>query len=573
VKSGKYPVTQLISDEGFGRPLRTYAGIAGFFTCIANCLLLVLPLHMLQVYDRVLVSRSIETLAMITFIAAFLLVVYGFAELGRRRALSLGADQLKTGLSVRLFRSAMEGGDVQKQVREDMSNIRAIHGFLTNGQALAVLDAIFVPAFLVALFMVHPWMGIFGLFSAAVLLLAAILSEWRSRQIVARAEQAEQSAQIFAMDSARQNASVVGLGMVGAVESLFRQHQERASDLTSQSLASSGLFGSASRSIRNIFQILALSIGALLVLEQQTSAGAIVAGSIMLGKALAPIDQCIGGWRNLVRTREALHAISVRVASLSAVGGEYTPLPRPGGLLEIEGAEIAPMGASEPLFPKFNLRIDAGSVIAVIGRSGAGKTTLLNSLAGVIPLMSGKIRLGGRDVHAWPSDDRGRYVGYAPSTTELLPVSVVSNITRLRDVPVEAVYSTTSALGVHEMILSLSDGYDTVIGQGGKILSAGQGQGISLSRAFLGSPVLLLLDEPTAHLDGFQVQSLRKKITEVAKSGAIVFMAFQDMRLIDLASHVLSVARSNIEFLPRDQYLKQLRERSGTVFDIKTVKQ
>lgn len=562
---------KLLFDEKLGFGVRTYFSIALFFSCIANFLLLVPPLHMLQVYDRVLISGSIETLVMVSGIAVFLLVVYGFAESGRRRALTLGAEQLKSGLNAKLFRPAIEGSDAQRQVHEDVANVRVVNGFLSNGLALAVIDAIFVPAFLIALFMVHPFIGVFGVFSAAILIVAAILSEFRSREIVTKAEQADQSAQVFAMDVARQQATVVGLGMVGAVESLFKQYQHRASSLMVESLRSSNQFGSAARSIRNIVQVIVLSIGALLVLDQQTSAGAIIAGSIMLGKALAPIDQCIGGWRNLVRTRQALGLLDLRIQSLRDVALEYTPLPRPNGLLEIEGAEIAPEGTGKALFPGFNLRVESGSVVAIIGKSGAGKTTLLRTIAGVTPIMSGTIRLGGRDVHAWPSDDRGRYIGYASSSTELLPVSVLANITRMRDVPPEEVFDVTSSLGVHEMILSLTDGYDSVLSPGGGMLSAGQGQGICLARAFLGAPVLLLLDEPAAHLDGSQVQLLRLKIADAVQSGTIVLMAFHDMRLIDLASHVMSVSKSSIDFLPRDQYLQKLRARSSQVSDIRPV--
>ena len=542
-----------------GRSLKAYFYAAAFFTFVANFLLLVPPLHMLQVYDRVLISGSNETLALISGLAVFLLVVFGFAEAGRRRALALSAEDIRTGLSGYFLRQALAGDRPEQHASASQGNLRTVTAFLTGGQALAIYDAPFVPVFLAVAFMIHPLIGYIGLVSAACLILLAILSEQGARDSVAKSEASDHASRIFATSAARQHDTVNGLGMVAAVETVFSTQIQNSSRVTLQSLGASGNFSASAKSIRQIIQILALSAGAYLVLRQQVSPGAIVAGSIIIGRALAPIDQCIGGWRQLIRVRNALAELEHDLSNPVPSQNESTPLPRPTPILEALSVRIAKPGSAEPLLPKFNLQLEGGSVLALVGATGVGKTAILRSLAGTIALHSGKVSLGGRDLHAWSSDDRGRFMGYLSQHADLLPTSILANITRLREEPLERVYELAQGLALHKRVLSFSDGYDTFVGPNGAVLSAGEKQGVCLARAFFGEPVLIMLDEPAANLDTIQVHALKQQISAARKRGAIVLLATHDVRMVEQATHVMALSPHKVEFFSQADYFAKIQ--------------
>lgn len=542
-----------------GRSLKAYFYAAAFFTFVANFLLLVPPLHMLQVYDRVLISGSNETLLLISGLAVFLLVVFGFAEAGRRRALALSAEDIRTGLSGYFLKQALAGDRPEQQASAGQGNLKTLTAFLTSGQALAIYDAPFVPLFLAVAFMIHPLIGYIGLASAACLILLAILSEQGARDSVAESETSDHASRIFASSAARQHDTVNGLGMVAAVETVFSTQIRNSSRVTLQSLGASGNFSASAKSIRQIIQILALSAGAYLVLRQQASPGAIVAGSIIIGRALAPIDQCIGGWRQLIRVRNALAELERDLSNPVLSQNEATPLPRPTPVLEALSVRIAKPGSAEPLLPKFNLQLEGGSVLALVGASGVGKTAILRSLAGTIALHSGKVSLGGRDIHAWSSDDRGRFMGYLSQHADLLPTSILANITRLREEPLERVYELTQGLALHKRILSFADGYDTFVGPNGAVLSAGEKQGVCLARAFFGEPVLIMLDEPAANLDTIQVHALKQQIAAARKRGAIILLATHDVRMVEQATHIMALSPHKIEFFSQADYFAKIQ--------------
>ncbi len=542
------------------RPLLPHHGIAAGFSLVANLLLLVSPLYMLQVYDRVLVSGSRATLILLSGLALGLLVAYGFAEAGRRRAMAMAGVDLGQALGPRLLRMDLMETDASGRARKDFGDLGTLQTFHAQGLVLPLHDLPFTPMFLAAMFLIHPWIGWLGVAGALVLLALATLSDLTSRATVRAATEAELTSQAFVQTAARQQAAIQGLGMGAGVETLWRRFAGRAAHLSLGATQASGALAASARALRNLLQVMALGLGAWLVLAQQTTPGAIVAGSILLGRALAPIDQSVGAWRALVKVCQAAQSLRARFSEADASPEAMTPLPRPAPVLKLDSLGIAPPGRPSPLVPKFSLTLTGGTVVALVGPSGAGKSTLLTTLAGVWRPHDGTVSLGGRDMHLWPADDRGRHVGYAPDTADLLPVTVGQNIARLARVECGEVYRQAHALGLHETLLGLPLGYDTPVGPGGAMLSAGQQQGVSLARAFLGDPVLLLLDEPSTHLDEVRVTALCREIAAARARDAIVILATHDPRLIDVADQVVLFDPPSLQRLSA----KAFRERRGS---------
>ncbi|MBT8141944.1 MAG: ATP-binding cassette domain-containing protein [Gammaproteobacteria bacterium] len=534
--------------------------VAGGFSVVVNMLMLVSPLYMLQVYDRVLTSSSMETLILITVLAIGLLITMVVADAARRKVLALGADQLQKQYGRGLFKASMAAPNADKTLQKDLSNLSTVQAFFSNGLVLPIFDLPFTPFFLLIMFLIHPIIGWLGVVGAIILLIIAVFSEIQTRDNVMQAQSAENSAQNFATGLARQQSAIVSMGMADVAFRNWAQQKAFASGLYLQGSEASGIYGSTTRGIRIILTIGALGLGAWLVLQQQSSPGVIIAGTILLGRALAPIDQSVGMWRQIIRVRQAWAELQERHQSDEAQEHSTTPMPRPDAKVQFENLEVACPGSEKPLLPKFNLSLQAGSMIALVGGIGSGKTSLLQTTAGAWPPFSGAVHLGGRDLHRWDMVDRGRYVGYLPQDSELLFGTVAQNIGRFSNAPTEAVIETARFVGCHEMIMSLPDGYDTVVGPGGIHLSAGQKQIIGITRALFGQPVMLLLDEPTANLDAATVQQLKNVLTQVKASGAIVIMATHDLRLVEISDNVVMLTPENIKMLSSADYFAGLRK-------------
>ena len=341
----------------------------------------------------------------------------------------------------------------------------------------------------------------------------AVISELTSRKAVQMASGAEQSAQKFALRLTQQQNAIVSMGMGEQVFQNWEQRKSFAGNLSMRSANRSGMFSSLTRSLRVMLQVAALGIGGWLVLQQQTSAGAIVAGSVLLGRALGPIDQSVGIWRQIIRAREAWAALNMRRQAYDKLMTDTSPMPRPAPHLSLEGMQVTCPGAGDALLPRFNLQLKSKTMLALVGRSGVGKTALMQTLAGAWRPLVGAVILGGRNLHNWDAQDRGRYIGYLPQEVSLLAGTVAQNICRFTNADIEEVVRVAEAVGCHEMILSLPNGYDTLIGPDKNEftihLSAGQKQTIGIARAVFGNPVVLFLDEPSAHLDMSGVETLK----------------------------------------------------------------
>ena len=540
--------------------------VAAAFSLALNLLMLVSPLYMLQVYDRVLSSGSRETLILLTLAAIGLLLVYGFADHARRSTMGLLADFVQQRYGSELVRTSFSVADTARTLPARLSDLAMVQSYYRNGLSLPLFDLPFTPLFLLAMYLVHPMIGFVGIAGAVILILVTAFTEMVSRKPVHAAQAAEREAAGFAEEMARSHAVIQSHGMLEPVLAKWSARKARALALAERSGQASDFFGAQARGFRHMLQILSLGIGAWLVLEQQVSAGAIIAGSILLGRALAPIDQTLGAWRQLVRARQAWGSIRKAVPARTDDLPGPTPLPRPEAQLTLEGLIVASPGADRPLLPKFNLSLAGGVIVLVLGPSGAGKTSFLNTVTGVWPAMDGTVRLGGRDLHRWPAQDRGRHIGFAPQDTELLPGTISENIARFSGAPAEDVLAAARSAGCDDMILRLPDGYDTLIGNDGGRLSRGQKQAVSLSRALFGNPRLICLDEPSANLDALSAEKLKRALLAAREDGAIILAATHDLRLLACADQILLLAPGSMRMIAAKDYLATLQPaRAATV--------
>lgn len=535
--------------------LKPYVMVLGGFSLAANLLLLVAPLYMLQVYDRVLSSGSHDTLIWLTLLAVFLLGIYGAAEAGRRRVCSLAGAELEDLLARRVFARFEQSSDGAGELGRDLAAIGRVRGALQAGSVLPFVDLPFAPIFLLVLFLVHPLIGVLGLVGGVLVFGIAFAAEMTTRQSSQISQAALRQASDFAAGLERQRSAMVAMGLVPAAFQRWRAQQEMGQGLSMDAAKADGKFTAISRSTRQVLQICVLGGGAALALAQEISPGAIVAASIILARTLGPIDQIVGGWRNSVQAWSSWKQLRAHLDEVDAESG-FTPLPRPEAKLALDRLSVTIPGSEHPLIRPFSWQVEGGQLVAVAGGNGAGKTTLLQTLSGAWPAGSGVVRLGGRAMHEWAAADRGRYVGYVPQDVELLPATVSQNIARLADVDSDAVVAAARRAGAHETILSLPEGYDTRIGPGGVHLSAGQRQLIGLARALFGEPALLLLDEPTANLDSAAAPRLVSALVQAAEDGCIIIAATHDRRLIEKSCSVLLVRNGEVMAAPAEHFLK-----------------
>lgn len=560
-KQGRPAVLFLLFD--FGRALKGYLIPLMGFSLVTNLLMLVAPLYMLQIYDRVLTSGSGDTLVWLTIIAGFLFLIYAAAETGRRRLAALANERIDQTLSARIFKR-FENGAVDVRLADDLTLLSRVRPLLQNQLIFPFLDLPFVPLFLVILFLVHPAIGTVGLIGAGLVLFIAITAEITTRGPGERAASVSAEAYDFAAGMTRQRSAMVAMGLVRPAYGKWLDLRTRAAILQLEASRRDGGFTATSRAVRQGLQMLILAAGAALAISQEVSPGAIVAGSIILARALGPIDQIVGSWRSIVQAANAWSDLRDR---LRGIEGEarFTPLPRPDAQLSLDRLAITAPGGGAPLIRPFSIEIPGGQSTAIIGANGAGKTTLLQTISGAWAPAAGTVYLGGRSLHAWASTDRGRHVGYLPQDVELMPGTIAENIARLEEASPEEIYAAASKAGAHDAILRMPEGYDTWIGPGGVLLSAGQRQQIGLARALFREPVLMLLDEPTANLDVTASQAVIAALQAAARRGAIIITATHDNALIGALEMVLVIRNGAVMSARSEEFLKSAQPRTHAV--------
>ncbi|MER9915537.1 MULTISPECIES: type I secretion system permease/ATPase [unclassified Mesorhizobium] len=503
------------------RACRGYFLTAALFSLAINLLYLAGPLYMLQVYDRVVSSASETTLVMLT--AALLMAFVALAGLDMIRAwvltrASVRLDRLLGGRIVAATIDVLGGAASKSQPLRDFDTFRQ---FVTGAGMHAIFDLPWAPIYIGIIFLLHPVLGFFALGCAVLLLLMALVNEWVVRGPLTEANDVATLNYGFTEMGLR-NAEVVRA--MGMTEGLLRRwSQDRFRVLDRQAVASdrAATMQSLIKFLRLSMQSVILGLGAYLVINRMATAGAMFAASILLGRALQPVEQTVGAWRGLVSARGAW----LRVKSLllaTPLREQALTLPRPAGRLSVEGLTYVTPGSNRPILRGVTFQIEAGETLGVIGPSGAGKSTLARQLIGVLKPSAGVVRLDGADVSVWPRNSLGRHLGYLPQDIELFAETVAANISRFQTDMDSEVVAAAQLAGVHEMILRLPNGYDTQVGEGGAVLSGGYRQRIGLARAVFGEPSVVVLDEPASNLDVEGDSALAECIAELKRQGATV---------------------------------------------------
>ena len=529
------------------------------FSGVVNLLQLTVSLYMMQVFDRVLSTRSLDTLYYLTAIAVFALLVMAALDGLRGQVMQRLASWIEGKAAPEAFLRAIESQLRGRPYRmEALRDLAACRNWMGSPASLTLFDVPWVPIFLAVIFLLNPLLGWIALAGAALLFLVTLANEWATGKLLRQASTGAMASQRRA-ESIVRNAEVIdSMGMGPAV--LQRWREGLSSSLPQQDRAAdrAALILSITRFLRLAVQIAVLGVGAWLVLEQQITAGASIAASIIMGRALAPVEQMIGGWKQLVQARQGYRRLLAFLA-LPRLRPPGMALPEPTGQVAAERVTFGFPGQPVAIIKGVSFNLAAGESLAIIGPSAAGKTTLIRLMIGTLQPSAGTVRLDGADVFTWLREDFGRHVGYLPQDVELFDGTVLRNIARMADPDPELAFEATKLAGCHEMILRLPQGYDTEIGDGGQHLSGGQRQLIGLARALYGAPKLVVLDEPNSNLDGDAEQALIRGIEALKRQGVTVVLVSHRPTLVQGVDKVLLMRDGAVEaFGPRAEVLKRL---------------
>jgi ATP-binding cassette subfamily C protein len=543
---------------------RAFASIA-VFSGLVNILMLSGPLYMLQVYDRVLASHSVPTLIALTIL---LIGAFGFQALLdgiRSRVVVRAAGMLDQHLGtvvhravVRLANLTRQAGDAHQPVR-DLDQLRT---FLTSPGPMAIVDLPWMPVFLFVCYLIHPWLGSLALVGALLLIAMTLLTERASRE-PSRELQKGASHRSTVVEANRRNSETIvamGLGPTMSDRWITLNEQYLASVERSSDVVNA--YGTISRVLRLFLQSAMLGAGAFLVIRQELSPGAMIAGSIMLGRALAPIETAIANWRGFVAARDSLRRLSTVLGRIG-IERDKTELPDPHRSVTVEQLVVAAPDSQKIIANNVTFQLRSGEVLGLVGPSGSGKTCLVRSLVGIWPPARGHVRIDGAALEHWSTEQIGPRIGYVSQAVELFDATIAENIARMEPEPdAAAVVAAAQAAGAHDMILRLPEGYDTRIGDAGVALSAGQRQRIALARALFGDPFFIVLDEPNANLDADGEAALLQSIQDAKVRGAVVIMIAHRMTALSVCDKLL-VLRDGVQqaFGPRDEVLRKAMPR------------
>ena len=542
----------------------------GVFSLFINFLMLSPAFYMLQVYDRVVASGSKGTLLMLTLIFLLLMATMGSLEWVRSRILIRQGTKIDTLLSTRLFNASFKqalfsgGSAASTQPLEDLSGLRQ---FISGNALFAFFDAPWVPIYLFVMYLFHPLFGLVGVVAAIILASLTLLNEKATRGLLTQASKEQVVAKNYVGANVRNAEVVESMGMLGHIRGRWSEKNNRV--LYWQGLASDrqGLFASISKGLRVTIQSLTLGLGAYLAINQEISPGLMIAGSILLGRALAPIDQMLGAWKGFVNARTQYHRLE-EVLGKTPEDQERMPLPEPQGAISAEAATITPPGSKIPAVKAATFSISAGEVVGIIGPSASGKSSLVRGILGIWPPTGGKMRLDGAESFKLDREEFGPHLGYLPQDIELFEGTVSENIARFGDVDPEQVVAAARQAGVHEMILQLANGYDTHLGTGGAGLSGGQRQRIGLARALYGNPTLVVLDEPNSNLDETGETALAEAIEVLKGRKCTTIIITHRINILSKVDKLMLLKEGVIvAFGPRDKILAQASAKAAEMRD------
>jgi len=545
--------------------LPSFTGVA-VFSAVVNVLALTGSIYMLQVYDRVLSSRSIPTLIGLSLLALAAYALSGGLEMLRGKMLArIGArfDEILAPRVFDLVATMPLKGAKQAESMQPIRDVDTIRGFLSSLGPTALFDMPFMPIFLAGCFLIHPWIGVTSVFGGICIILLTIYTDMKSKEPSYKVTKSGAERHALAETSRRNAEAIRANGMLGHLGKRYDElHVAHVNDGLAASESSAGISAFA-KVFRMVLQSGILGLGGLLVIKGEMSGGLMIAGSILMSRALAPIEIAVANWKGFTASRQAYRRLQ-HIMTLVPAQGARMPLPGPKAALSVEDAYVAAPGAQFPIVQAASLALKAGQGLGLIGPSASGKSTLARALVGVWPTLRGEIRLDGAALDQWEPDHLGRHIGYLPQDVELFEGTIAENIARFDPkAKPEDVIAAAKTAGAHELILNLPDGYDTRIGEGGASLSGGQRQRVALARALYGNPFLVVLDEPNASLDGAGDEALNQAILAVRQRGGIVVVITHRPAALGQVDQVAIMEEGRIKAIgPRDEVLQSVMKRN-----------
>lgn len=533
----------------------------GFFSFFVNALMLVPTFFMIQVSGRVVPSSSLSTLIMLTVIMTVLVITMGALEWVRSRIMVRISNRLDVLLSRDVYRASFKraltsgGSDATAQSLNDLTSLRQ---FFTGPGLFAFFDAPWFPIYTIVMFLFHPLFGWITLACGLVLTCLAVINHRVTGKALASANKENVASNVITTKTLRNAEVIESMGMLETLMNRWAKRQRNIMLLQSDASDKGGVVSSTSKTFRIWSQSIMLATGGYLVITHQINPGLLMAGSLLLGRALSPIDQMISSWKGFVAAKVQYDRLSKVMDDLKNEP-ERMPLPAPEGHIQVENLIVAPPGAKAPVIRSISFVAPAGSIVGIVGPSAAGKSTLVRALMGIWPPQHGVVRLDGADIASWDKQALGPYVGYLPQDIELFEGSISENIARFDKIDPEKVVEAAQMAGVHEMILMLPDGYDTVIGSDGVNLSGGQRQRIGLARAIYGNPRLVVLDEPNSNLDDVGERALGVALQKLKATGATVFIVSHRPNILTRLDRILVMSGGTISLYgERDRVIAEL---------------
>jgi PrtD family type I secretion system ABC transporter len=534
----------------------------GLFSFLINMLMLVPAIYMLQIYDRVLTSRNQDTLLMLTIIMIMMYIVIGFLEWIRSQILIRLSNGMDQQLSGKVFQATFEkslrfGSANAIQYLHDLTIVRQ---FLTGNGLFAFFDSPWTPIFIAVIFYMHPLLGIFSIISAVFLLGMAALAELATRRPLTEASKSYNSAVAYAGANLRNAEAIEAMGMLDHVRDYWYRKHEIFLKLQAMASERAGVISAISKSARLTSQSLILGLGAYLAIRNIISPGMMIAASILMGRALYPVEMVISMWKQFLSTRTSYQ----RLGEVLAVMSEQKTgmcLPAPIGTMTVRNLMAGPPGTNKQILKNISFEANPGDIVGIIGPSASGKTTLARMIIGIWHPFAGEVRLDGVDVSAWDKAELGPYLGYLPQDIELLDGTIAQNIARFGEINSEKVVKAAKATGIHEMVLQFPSGYDTPVGEGGLFLSGGQKQRIALARAIYDDPVLLVLDEPNSNLDEAGERALLQTLIQQKTAKKTIFIIAHRASLLSVVDKLLLLVNGTMQaYGPKDEVLASLQK-------------
>jgi ATP-binding cassette subfamily C protein len=543
------------------RQSRSLYWIVGIFSFFANLLMLTGPIYMLQVYDRVLGSRSEETLVALSLLVAFLYGVMGILDYSRGRIMGRAGARFQAALDRRVFDAMVRRSAVASDAsaQTGLADLESVQRLISSPVLMAVFDLPWTPIFLAGIILFHPWLGMLALGGGAVLILITFLNQMFSRKPLQEANISSHRASMLS-DEIRSEAEMIqSMGMRGAAFERWTQAREASLGESVVANDVGGTFSSMTKTLRLFLQSAMLGLGAYLVLQNELTAGAMIAASILLGRALAPIELAIGQWPLVQRANRGWNSLAELLEKVPPEAPR-TALPKPKAKLDVQSLTLVPPGDTRASLKTVSFKVEPGQAVGVIGPSGSGKSTLARALTGVWRPAGGAIRLDGASLDQYASDVLGQHIGYLPQRVQLFDGTIASNIARLSGQPdSEKVVIAAKKAAAHEMIVNLPNGYDTRVSAGGGRLSGGQMQRIALARALYDDPVIVILDEPNSNLDNDGSLALNKAIRDLKAEGkSVLIMAHRPAAIQECDTLLVLDNGARSAFGPKEKVLREM---------------